>query len=319
MIATLPATLSRAIEAEISSFPAHEIRRSAEALSRAYRGQAGIRERLAPVDRAAYLAVRFPSTFAAAGEVWREATRVIPPARIRSVLDVGAGPGTASLAAREILPSGTRYTLLERDAGWRDTAQRLAQTVGNEAAFRHGSIGAVERQDVVIACYALGELGNAERAAALATLWAAAATALIVIEAGTPRGFETIVEARGHALKAGGHAAAPCAHDARCPMSADDWCHRPIRVARSAAHRSAKDAALAYEDEKFSYVVLTRDPIANGPARIVRKPMHGTGHVHLDVCTPAGLDRVTVARSDRTLYRAARDASWGGVWPPRES
>jgi ribosomal protein RSM22 (predicted rRNA methylase) len=171
---------------------------------------------------------------------------------------------------------------------------------------------------VVVACYALGETGD-DRTAAVDALWTAAAKALIVVEPGTPRGFETVRDVRAQILAQGGHAAAPCGHDAPCPMSANDWCHRPVRVARNAAHRAAKQAALAFEDEKFSYVVLTRAPVTSPGARIVRKPMRGSGHVHLDTCTPAGLERVTVARSDRDHYRAARDASWGGVWPPRSA
>jgi ribosomal protein RSM22 (predicted rRNA methylase) len=319
MIATLPAALSRAIEAEISSLPQAAVRAAAEDLSRAYRGKTAIRQALSPADRAAYLAVRFPSTFAAANEVWRELARVYPATDIRTVLDFGAGPGTASLATTAVLESGTRYTLLERDRGWSETAGRLARTLGLDAEFRHGAIGSTDRHDAVVACYALGELAPADRGGAVDALWNSAAMALVVIEPGTPRGFEAVHDARKQILALGGHAAAPCGHDAACPMSASDWCHRPVRVARSALHRGAKQASLAFEDEKFSYVVLTREPVAARPARIVRKPIRAKGHVHLDVCTPAGLSRVTVARSDGGAYRAARDASWGGVWPPGES
>jgi len=316
MIATLPGAISRAIEDEISGLPRTAVRQAADALSRAYRGQTAIRQSLSPADRAAYLAVRFPSTFAAAGKVWRDVARLAPAGAIRSVLDVGAGPGTASLAAHEILQSGTRYTCLERDRGWRETAERLAHACGLDAQFRHGTIGPTDRHDAVIACYALGELGPHERAGAIDALWNAAAAALIVVEPGTPRGFETVRDARAKIVAAGGHAVAPCGHDAPCPMSVADWCHSPVRVARSSIHRAAKQASLAFEDEKFSYVVLTRTPVADQPARIVRKPMRGKGHVHLDLCVPSGLERLTVARSDGALYRAARDASWGGVWPP---
>jgi ribosomal protein RSM22 (predicted rRNA methylase) len=102
-------------------------------------------------------------------------------------------------------------------------------------------------------------------------------------------------------------------------MSRADWCHRPVRVARSAAHREAKRADLSYEDEKFAYIVLTREaPRRRAPARIVRKPIRNAGHLHLDGCESGGIKRRTISRSDGPLYRAARDASWGDLWPPQD-
>lgn len=322
MIATLPEPLSRAIEAEIASIPAPVLRTAAAALSGAYRGKTALDKALSPPDRAAYLAVRFPSTFAVAKAVWRELERVKPAGNMRSVLDVGAGPGTAALASQEILDPGTRYTYLERDRGWLGPAQRLAAACDISPEIRHAALTRdtkLDRHDIVVACYALNELPPAERAAVVDALWRAAETALIIIEPGTPKGFDVVRSAREALLTQGAHAAAPCTHDGVCPMSVSDWCHRPERIARSAAHRGAKQAQLGFEDEKFSFVILTRVPPRRLSAgRIVRKPMRNAGHVHLDLCTEAGLGRVTVARSDGPAYRDARDAAWGDIWPPYE-
>jgi ribosomal protein RSM22 (predicted rRNA methylase) len=321
MIATLPDQLSQAIAKENAGFSPVQIHQAAEKLSLAYRGRAHIRPELSPAGRAAYLAVRFPSTFAAANHVWSEFDAAIPTDGIKSVLDVGAGPGTASLAAAPYLGAAA-FTYVERDAGWREPAQRLAQSLGLKHAFIRGEIGHPTKlapHDVVIASYAIGELPPDERKSALEALWTNARQALIVIEPGTPKGFDVVVTVRALALSSGGHAAAPCTHNAACPMSTADWCHRPVRVARSAAHRAAKGADLAYEDEKFAYAVLTRlAPRRRSESRIVRKPIRNAGHVHLDLCSTSGLARQTVARSDGALYRAARDAAWGDLWPPHE-
>jgi ribosomal protein RSM22 (predicted rRNA methylase) len=315
MIATLPISLADALAHEIAAQPAAAVRAAAESLSRAYRGGAAPAA-LSPAARAAYLAVRFPATFAVAQTVWRDVLRAAPA--IRSVLDAGAGPATASLAAHDVLDAGTHYTCLERDAGWGTTAAALARACGQRQTFRHGTIGSdAGTHDAAIACYSLSELDPGERIGAVDALWRASRAALIVIEPGTPAGFAVVRAARERVLAAGGHAAAPCPHDGPCPMSADDWCHRPVRVARSALHRAAKQAALGFEDEKFSYVVLTRRvPAWRGAGRVVRKPMKNAGHVHLDLCTEAGLVRETVTRSDKASYREARDVEWGGVWPP---
>lgn len=319
MIATIQPLLSHAIDAEIATIPAAQLRIAAEALSQAYRGRS-VRQALSPTERAAYLAVRFPSTFAVAQTVWREFTRVGPVDEISSVLDVGAGPGTASLASIGVLESKVRYTWLERDAGWRNTAGRLAAACSLNPVFQNAAIAGsmnAAPHGVVIASYALNELDPAQRSGSLDALWRNAEQALILIEPGTPAGFEIIRDARKAILAQGGHAASPCTHDASCPMSAADWCHRPQRVARTSTHRAAKQAQLGFEDEKFSFVILTRAPPSRPTAaRIVRKPIRAVGHVHLDLCAHGALSRLTVARSDGPAYRKARKIAWGDAWPP---
>lgn len=320
MIATLPEALQEAVEAELQLHDPSAIRTAADALSLSYRGYKGIARTLSPIDRAAYLAVRFPSTFASASVVWEKLAQTLDTATVRSVLDAGAGPGTASLAAAGVL-NGAQFDLFERDSGWRQTAERLARATQIKATFHTAALpGTLTPHDVVIAAYALNELPDTEWETTLAALWGATRMALIVLEPGTPKGFAVVEAAREQTLRAGGHAAAPCTHDDHCPMSTADWCHQPVRVARTAFHRAAKLGTLPFEDEKFSYVVLTRDPPRRlAPARIVRKPIRNAGHVHLDLCAAGALQRVTIARSNKGLYRDARDANWGDTWPPDQA
>ena len=314
----LPEPLLDAVEAELQQHDPSAIRNAADVLSRSYRGQAGIAPALSPVARAAYLAVRFPSTFASASVVWNQLAQILAPGEVETVLDVGAGPGTASLAAANAFPSA-KFLQAERDAGWRAIAERLANAASIAASFQSAALPhRFAQHDIVVAGYALNELATKDIADATRELWSAARKALIVLEPGTPRGFAIAENVRAQILAAGGHAAAPCTHSDLCPMTSKDWCHQPVRVARSASHRAAKLGALPFEDEKFSYVVMTREPPRRiAQARIVRKPIRNAGHVHLDLCTVGTLQRVTVARSDKELYRDARDAAWGDHWPPR--
>ncbi|HMC61129.1 MAG TPA: small ribosomal subunit Rsm22 family protein, partial [Candidatus Solibacter sp.] len=166
--------------------------------------------------------------------------------------------------------------------------------------------------DLVMAAYSLGELGQpkyVERWAEL--LWRAARVALVVIEPGTPRGYSLSLGIRDQLLKAGAHMAAPCPAAMACPLTPPDWCHFAARVERSSLHRRIKDAELGYEDEKFSYVALAREPVALPRARIIRRPRHAPGLIELRTCTPAGLGAEPVGKRDREAYRAARHAGWG--------
>jgi ribosomal protein RSM22 (predicted rRNA methylase) len=145
--------------------------------------------------------------------------------------------------------------------------------------------------------------------------WAATRRALIVIEPGTPFHFDGILAVRDHLIRHGAFIAAPCPHASRCPMAdVDDWCHMPARVERTSLHRRLKAAALPYEDEKFSYVVATREPVQRTTARIIRRPEMEKGFVALTLCTPSGLQREGVTRSDRDAFRRARKANWGDAF-----
>ncbi|MDX5570944.1 small ribosomal subunit Rsm22 family protein, partial [Streptomyces sp. ID05-04B] len=54
-------------------------------------------------------------------------------------------------------------------------------------------------------------------------------------------------------------------------------------------------------------------------SRVVRRPQIRKGQVLLDLCeTEERLSRTTVTKRHGELYKAARDADWGDVWPPAD-
>jgi ribosomal protein RSM22 (predicted rRNA methylase) len=178
-----------------------------------------------------------------------------------------------------------------------------------------------EPHDLVVASYVMGEMEGKARSEALQKAWRATRVALVVVEPGTVPGFERIRILRSELVSAGGHVIAPCPHSGDCPMAAfgspgagGDWCHFPERVERTSLHRILKAGTLGYEDEKYSYVVATRDPIEPAAARIIRHPERRPGLAKLALCGREGLETATVTRKDRELWRKARKAGWGGEW-----
>lgn len=311
-----PAPLATALAFETADHPHAALRTAAETLSNSYRTGIAIPATLTPVARVAYLAVRFPSTYAIAARVWSQVCARLGDRPIRTIFDSGAGPGTASLALAATQP-GLRATLLERDAGWRPTALRLAGAVGLHADFvagDAGSLGAATRHDAVVASHVLNELPADRRASVVDALWKATGDVLVLIEPGTQAGFASIRAARDLILSLGGHAVAPCTHGLTCPVQGDDWCHFDVQVERTALHRSVKSGTLSHESAKFSYVALARTPLPEMLAgRIVRRPIRASGHAHFDLCREGRIERVTVSRRQRDEWRAARDALWGDL------
>jgi ribosomal protein RSM22 (predicted rRNA methylase) len=260
---------------------------------------------------AAYLAYRAPATFAATTAAFRQVFVQRPDWRPRSLLDVGAGPGVAAWAAVAVWPSLTEVTLVEVEpemiAAGRELLPDAAWVAGDVSRARGPA-------DLVVAAYVVGELPDPAYAAQ--HLWRQSTDTLAVIEPGTPAGYRRILAARAAVTDAGGHTVAPCPHDLACPLQPDDWCHFAVRLPRSKLHRHAKGVELGYEDEKFSYAVLAREPAPQTPARIIRQPQVRSGHVNLVTCEPDGIRDRTISRKQGGLYREAKGAAWGDAIEP---
>jgi ribosomal protein RSM22 (predicted rRNA methylase) len=116
---------------------------------------------------------------------------------------------------------------------------------------------------------------------------------------------------RAQLIASGAHVAAPCPHDDKCPLQGPDWCHFTQRLPRSQAHRQIKGAELPFEDEKFSYVALSRTPVAARPARVLAQPAVSKVEISAKLCTPDGLITARVPRRARQDYARARRWRWG--------
>jgi ribosomal protein RSM22 (predicted rRNA methylase) len=305
----LPEQARRVMEERAEAAGFAELKRAALEMSDAWRaGRNTAAARISgPLRAAAYLAARMPATYAAAHFVLGELRRRMDAA-VTSVLDVGAGTGAASLAACQWFPEAS-VSMIERDAALAEAARAIvpgaAITIDDAARMP-----ALPPHDLVIAAYSLGELGRA----AVARLWAAARVALVVIEPGTPAGCALTLAVRDELLAASARVAAPCPAPIPCPLAAPDWCHFGARVERPGLLRRIKEGKLSYEDEKFSYVALTREPASPAAARILRRPLHHPGLIVLETCTPEGTRGVRATRRDPEAFRKARHSAWGDAW-----
>ena len=300
----MPEAVRRAIQERAAQAGFATLKSAAAQLSDAYRE--GRAFRLTSEERVtAYLVTRMPATYAANFTVLREVRSRLGERSISSVLDVGAGTGAASLAARHWFPDA-RITLMEREAAMLDAAREWLPDASAEMR-NVTSMPALPPHDLVIAAYSLGEFDQAMAA----RLWEAARVACVVIEPGTPKGFAAVLAVRAEWLAAAAHIAAPCPAETPCPLAPPDWCHFAARVERTSVHRRLKDAALGYEDEKYSYIAMARQAVTPANQRVIRRPQHQPGLVILETCTARGVVTRRVSKRDRDAFRAARQAAWG--------
>ncbi|MDE2329640.1 MAG: SAM-dependent methyltransferase [Bradyrhizobium sp.] len=317
----LPAELKAALDARLVGVSRSDAAGRAARISESYRGGGNSGIVRSRADALAYALARMPATYAAVAASLNAVVEIKSDFTPQSLLDVGAGPGTATWAAAEVWPSLDRFASLDANAALRDLALELARDSSRlrAMAYRHGDVHATladaEAADLVIASYVIGEMDEAGQRELATLLWRKTRDTLLVVEPGTPAGYARIIALREQLIAAGVHVAAPCPHDGRCPLRQPDWCHFTRRLPRSQAHKQVKGAGLPFEDEKFSYVALTHTPVARRPARLLAQPMVGKAEITAKLCSSNGLNLVRIPRRTKAAYARARRWRWGDAVP----
>lgn len=326
--------LRQAIEAIVGASWDAEIASAAAGISRRYRrvGEAEGKQ-TAPLqirsaqEAKSYLAFRFPATFCAATSVLKYVRQIMPDLAPASLLDAGAGPGTATLAALSFWPAVKKVALIEPNSHLRNVGGDLLKRIYPDVdiSWLAQSLGvaplpSAEKHDIVIMGYMLNEIAEEKGQDALdrviGEMWERTGKIMIVLEPGTPFGQKIVLRTREILLKKGGHLVAPCPHEKTCPIEAQfpteqRWCHFSVRVERSKLHKRTKEnATLGYEDEKFSYMVFAKDKVFLPHARLIGVP-RGKKVIHAEICRADGtIHHAAVAKSSPD-HDKLRSASWG--------
>lgn len=314
---------------------------SAGELSRRYMTESGTGKSLLTKSNEAviYSLMRMPATFGAVSSALEQvcgASDFVP----RSLLDTGAGTGAGSWAAAEMF-NLDKITCLERENAMETVGHALmkesSEKVLREAcwikadltaeAVEYERTGVVsEEADLVIASYVINEMAPEDRARVVRWLFACAKKMLVIVEPGTPAGSENIRRIRNLLLDEGAYIAAPCTHMDMCHMKNSDWCHFSCRVGRGKIHKLLKDGDAPYEDEKFSYIAVSREPVTgNGEekgclhhGRVLRHPLTEKGRIVLEICEKNGIVKKTVTKKDGELYKKAKKVHCGDTFPLKQ-
>jgi ribosomal protein RSM22 (predicted rRNA methylase) len=313
----LQGELNGALSAWMAEHGRGSLAAAAQGLSAAYRKG----ETSSHVSLSAYVATRVPATFAANQAVHATLNAAMPAFAPTSFLDIGAGPGVASWAALEAWPDLQHVTQCEQDknfadlATWLNAASAVPQLQTANVILKSEATLPLEfTADLVTASYMLAELPLQSMAGLATRLWGRAQQVLVLIEPGTPQGFARLRQFRDVLLGQGAYVVAPCTHQEKCQMAATDWCHFKTRVQRSREHMHAKGGTVPFEDEAFSYLVLSRNAVAHSGARIIAPVVTSKPGLTLKLCDATGLRDEMVASRDKPTYKRAKKKAWGQVW-----
>ncbi|KAI9615893.1 hypothetical protein H4Q26_011144 [Puccinia striiformis f. sp. tritici PST-130] len=145
---------------------------------------------------------------------------------------------------------------------------------------------------LAIMSYTLSDLPNqAARREAIEGIWNSGAQTIVIVDRGTPAGFEVVADARQQLLmlgrkeyrrtkyerelstetdksdekdlnELGSWVLAPCPHDKPCPLHLSDnpkhFCHFSQRIDRPKFLKDTKHTTKPEEDAKYSYVIIRR-------------------------------------------------------------
>ncbi|KAJ4952915.1 hypothetical protein NE237_029747 [Protea cynaroides] len=245
----------------------------------------------------AYVASRMPAVYSACHRVLREVRRRLPGFSPARVLDFGSGTGSVLWALREIWPrSLERINLVEPSKSMQRAGQSLLQDLKDLPLIHsYDSIQELTQNlkksdrehDLVVASYVLGEVPSLkDRITIVRQLWDLTQDVLVLVEPGTPHGFNIISQMRSHILwmtkrkcrkfdgsdegskdlvasKSGAFVVAPCPHDGPCPLeNTSKYCHFVQRLERTSSQRAYKrskgEPLRGFEDEKFCFVAFRR-------------------------------------------------------------
>ncbi len=267
------------------------------------------------LEMVAYVEARFPATFAVVDTIL--STEITENESIHSVLDLGAGPGTATLATFRHFPI-EKSTIIEQTPDFVSAMQVAFEKIMPNVDFdiRCDSIFHKKfiRADLVILSYVLTEMQEAEALAVYQDSLAATNTYNLVVLPGTRDAFLLLLKLREQALRSGFSILAPCPHACRCPMADIDgqWCHFYQRLTRNSTHQQIKMGTLGYEDEPYCYLLVSPVKLNEGDNRIIRDPRRRSGHYYVDVCRSSGnIETMCVTKKDPEKYKLLKNAKSG--------
>ena len=179
-------------------------------------------------DRLAYLACRFPATYSTVHRTLIECQRRCPDFFPTSISDIGAGPGTATLAALDLFLSLKEVNLYERDAKWLEIGKSLINQIDypslKTVSWNPTDLAQDNHfnpSDMSVLSYVVGELPVNAMIKLVDRALTSTKEIFVVIEPGTPHGFERIRLIRSYLLEKGLNLVAPCPHQNKCPMEKD--------------------------------------------------------------------------------------------------
>lgn len=314
--------LERAI-AIAEKFSKKQLSQSFKEVSNKYCGEKNGNILLNQVEEAAaYSLSRMPATYGAVYNAFSQTLETIETQiTLKTLLDVGAGTGAATLAIAEQI-NLDKITCLEREDAMLNLGKILLEASDKKEVreaiwikqdlIKESITETVkEKADIIVVSYMLNELEETKRLELVESLWNQTNQILLIVDPGTPKDFKNMMQIKNFLVDKGAKILAPCAQERGCSLPSDDWCHFLCRVERTKWQKDIKMATVPYEDEKFTYLAFSKEDIGKTKNRVIRQPLNKTNFIQLKLCEENGINEIIYTKKEKELYKKAKKIKVG--------
>jgi ribosomal protein RSM22 (predicted rRNA methylase) len=239
----------------------------------------------------AYLSYFLPLNFLRMQNILAEANGLGFLQGIESVVDIGAGPGTTSLAFQYHDWPNLPFVCVEQGGqakAWYERllkANPLNSTPEQQPQWVTTTPSHWTDPQSTLLCmsYSLNEMKELPK-------WNKPPEAILILEPSTSEDSRRLLQLRQNLLDEGYYAWAPCTHQAGCPMLLDsnkDWCHTRIFIEmpewwrKMESHLSMENRSITY-----SYLLMRKTPPKTGArqARVIGDTLREKGKTRQMIC-----------------------------------
>lgn len=275
-------------------------------------------------DKLAYLAMRFPATYAQIYSALSQLSQRLPEWKPDSILDLGCGPGTGIIAATEIWPSIHRTTGIDREQYFLRIAEEITynskKTLSSgwrQATLVQWMASDTNSYDLIIVANVLNEIPHSQREEIINACSAHATGIVLVLEPGTSSGFQ-IIQNTAKYVHGKKRLVAPYI-DNTFVESDDYWIHFSQRFQRPEFQRRIRQGmrenslmASDWEDATYCFVAWGN---ASGEKKLwglsIGKVEKFKGYLILPVLTKDGILQARVLKRHKDIYNKIKYTKWG--------
>lgn len=317
----LPNEILEKIENLANAFKRKELVKTFQEVSERYCGEKQGESLVAKrKETIAYAIVRMPATYGAVSSAVSQIMTMFSQEEIgkmHSLLDIGAGTGAATLAISNQIPL-EEISCLEREDGMLALGKELfsvsSQKEVREAVWKKRDVineKITENADIVVVSYMLNEMVEEKRYLFLEEIWKHTNQLLIIVDPGTPKDFQNIIKMKDFLAEKGANIIAPCSCEKGCPLPKEDWCHFLCRVERTKLQKSVKEADVPFEDEKFTYLAVTKQKFEKTKCRVIRHPVITSNWIEVKVCQNGNVEKLVFTKKEKEKYKMAKKLKVG--------
>ncbi len=301
----LPLSLQEKVNALYSELKRGELSKVQKDLTYKYKNETGESKSLidSKADSLLYAISRMPATYAVIYTLINQLIEQGFISNIESVFDVGSGTGAGYFAVKEF-GEDIKITLAERDENMIKVFEHLKNDSVSVQKLDIVRDRLETKADLVMTSYVLSEMKEQDRLNSVLKLLESANKYLLIIDTGTPRTYENMMTVKRFVIEKGYKVIAPCQSD-KCGLK-NDYCQFYARVERSALMRQAKQGELSYEDEKYFYLLISKENVETCSKRVIRRPIIKPNNIELIHCSKDGVQKEIFTKKNKELFKQAK-------------